>query len=107
MQFCKYKMVLLLMMGLIRYSYGQNQSGNFIYDPVFWEESLRLSSNQKNKIEEINTEFYQKVKSLEKSDDSYRSQLEEYLQTRSHQIFETFHNRQKKKWEKIVAAFAA
>jgi CO dehydrogenase/acetyl-CoA synthase beta subunit len=79
----------------------------FLYDPVFWEGSLRLTTEQKNKIDEINSEFYQELKALENSDHKDRAQLEEFLQKRGHRIYETFHQRQKKKWEKIVAAFTA
>ncbi|MBN8578796.1 MAG: hypothetical protein J0L66_17790 [Cytophagales bacterium] len=69
------------------------------YDPTFWAQELRLDNQQLHKIEAINAEFYQLLKER-----PTLTQLHDYLQTRQELILETFHNRQKRKWEKIVSS---
>lgn len=82
------------------YCFGQNSKPqeNVSYDPSFWAEELRLDTEQRNKIEAINAEFYALLKSRPSM-----SQLQSYLEERQVLILETFHGRQKRKWEKIVS----
>lgn len=82
------------------YCFGQNSNPqeNVSYDPSFWAQELRLDAEQRNKIEAINAEFYELLKSRPSM-----AQLQSYLEEREGLILETFHGRQKRKWEKIVS----
>lgn len=79
----------------------------FLYDPTFWGNGLKLSYEQRKKIESINSEFYQKLRSIRQANSFNQNQLEEIIRLRSNQIIETFHNRQRRKWDKIIADFTA
>lgn len=73
-----------------------------LFDPLFWKAELKLSSNQQNKIGEINMEFYQNIKhAYSKKEASHRQEITKLLMRRSDQIWETFHENQKRKWEKL------
>lgn len=69
----------------------------FLFDPVFWAPDLKLSAQQQRKITEINSQFYTQLKSK-----PTQESLQEYLEARNTQILETFHPRQRKRWEKIA-----
>lgn len=73
--------------------------GNVSYDPSFWAQELKLDAAQRSKIEVINAEFYEQLKSRPSL-----AQLQSYLQERQELILDTFHARQKRKWEKIVSS---
>lgn len=85
---------------LVGFCFGQGAESQEIvsYDPSFWAAELRLDAEQRNKIEAINTEFYEQLKSRPSM-----AQLQSYLLERQELILGTFHNRQKRKWEKIVS----
>ena len=88
-------------------AYSQtNKEGKVIvqYDPLFWKHQLKLSNSQSNRIMEINVEYYEKIKvasSGQSSSGNTRHQVEQILEQRSHQIWSTFHSRQKRKWAKM------
>jgi len=80
--------------------YGQEETQeNVSYDPCFWAQELRLDADQRNKIEAINAEFYEQLKNKPSL-----AQLQTYLEAREGLILDTFHARQKRKWEKIVSS---
>lgn len=81
--------------------FGQESEsqGNVSYDPSFWAQELKLDAEQRSKIEVINAEFYEQLKNRPSL-----TQLQTYLQERQELILDTFHTRQKRKWEKIVSS---
>ncbi|MCW5911783.1 MAG: hypothetical protein KIT62_11945 [Cyclobacteriaceae bacterium] len=81
--------------------FGQEtqSTGTFSYDPSFWASELKLDAEQRNRIQAINADFYEHLK-----DRPNLEQLREYLHTRQELILDTFHNRQKRKWEKIISS---
>jgi hypothetical protein len=81
-------------------AFAQDSSGDAVpYDPTFWAQELRLDADQRNKIETINAEFYEQLKNRPSL-----SQLQTFLEERQELILDTFHTRQKRKWEKIVSS---
>jgi len=89
-----------------RNSKAENPPKNqVLYDPLFWSRELRLSQVQKNKIQEINSAFYEQVRSAAAhyaaNNAPSRTEVVQYLHTRSDEIWNTFNVRQKRKWEKI------
>ncbi|HEX8059485.1 MAG TPA: hypothetical protein VF473_01055 [Cyclobacteriaceae bacterium] len=83
----------------------RNESRDVVmYDPLFWRDELALRSNQYRKIEEINTEFYQNLRSIknETSRETKNNRLEQGLQERSQKIFQTLMPKQRRKLEKII-----
>lgn len=73
-----------------------------LYDPLFWKAELKLSSVQQNKIDKINIEFYQSIKqAITKKESLHTQEIAKLLMRRSDQIWETFHENQKRKWEKL------
>ena len=107
----RYKKIAVLVSGLICFAERgvcqENKPDTFLYDPIFWGENLKLTHEQKNKIQEINSEFYAQVITLEKVDNSYHAQLVSYVQTRSDLIYQTFRTKQKRRWDKIVEGFSS
>ena len=79
--------------------FGQESESqeNVSFDPTFWAHELRLDAEQRNKIEAINAEFYEHLKTRPSL-----TQLNDYLAVRQELILCTFHRRQKRKWEKII-----
>lgn len=75
-----------------------------MYDPLFWKQELSLKHNQSRRIEEINTEFYETIRTTKTDEDteSNNKKLERGLQQRSQKIFDTLLPRQKRKLEKII-----
>ena|SRR6187402_2254062 len=104
----KWMMIGLLICLASAASYAQtNEEGKVIikYDPLFWKDQLKLSPSQSNKIKEINIEYYEKIKVVSSNQgqahhDS-RTWMEQFLEQRSNQIWNTFHTRQKRKWVKM------
>lgn len=90
---------LFLMCFLMRseVSRAQSVSQPFPFDPMFWAPTLKLSQEQQRKIQEINSEFYTQLKAI-----TDRTLFPAYLQSRNAQIWDTFHTRQKRRWEKII-----
>lgn len=76
-----------------------------MYDPLFWKDELALKNNQSRKIEEINSEFYETIRTLkaeQPSREENHTVLERGLQQRSQKIFETLLPKQRRKLEKII-----
>jgi hypothetical protein len=73
-----------------------------LFDPLFWKEDLKLSTNQCQKIKDINFEFFQQINSLtHENRGAVPAKTAELLSDRSEKIWSTFQPRQKKKWKKI------
>lgn len=87
-------MCLLMVSGL---SHAQSVAQPFPFDPIFWAPTLKLSQEQQRRIQEINSEFYTQLKAI-----TDRNLFPAYLQSRNTQIWDTFHTRQKRRWEKIM-----
>lgn len=89
-------------------AHAQDKSSyQFHYDPIFWSETLKLTSEQRNEIIEINSVFYTQVTSLERTTSTYLNQLQTFLQERNLQIYNSFRARQKKRWDKIIEGFSS
>jgi len=76
-----------------------------MYDPLFWRSELSLRNDQSKKIEEINVEFYQSLRSIKDENHSRESKsdrLEQGLQERSQKIFQTLMPKQRRKLERII-----
>ena len=95
--------------GLSIVSFGQSKSldNKVVYDPLFWKEQLKLKPGQFRKIAEINSEFYQVLASVshDKSNDPsiVKIKVNESLENRSEQIWNTFYPNQRRKWQKIMS----
>src|SRR5688500_6111828 len=73
-----------------------------LYDPLFWMDDLKVSTDQCKKIKDINFEFFQRINSLTQEDRGLvPAKAAEFLSDRSEKIWSTFQPRQKKKWKKI------
>lgn len=77
-----------------------------MYDPLFWKDELSLKNTQSRRIEQINSEFYENIRSMkseaENNEAKNNAVLERNLQQRSQKIFETLLPKQKRKLEKII-----
>jgi hypothetical protein len=75
------------------------------YDPLFWKDKLKLDDDQCQKIREINGEYYQSLFSayqeVKEDRDALRSIANKSLEHRNHEIWETFHPKQRKRWKRI------
>jgi hypothetical protein len=74
------------------------------YDPLFWKDQLKLTPSQSDKIKEINIEYYEKIKVISASQpagNNSRVTVEQFLEQRSNQIWNTFHTKQKRRWVKL------
>ncbi|TXI68482.1 MAG: hypothetical protein E6Q41_04045 [Cyclobacteriaceae bacterium] len=94
--------LLILLIGAFSTQLLAQESGlqeNVSFDPSFWAQELKLDAEQRTKIEVINAEFYEQLKNRPSL-----TQLQTYLQERQELILDTFHARQKRKWEKIVSS---
>jgi hypothetical protein len=105
----KWMMIGLLICLTSAASYAQtNEEGKVIikYDPLFWKDQLKLSPSQSDKIKEINIEYYEKIKVVSTNqaqgyNNNTRMRVDQFLEQRSNQIWNTFHTRQKRKWVKM------
>jgi hypothetical protein len=101
--------VSLVLLALSLSANGQVGEGKVIikYDPLFWKDQLKLSTDQYIKIREINYEYYQKLMNVAQQKVTNHVALKvkanEFLEERSNQIWNTFHSRQKRKWMKMVS----
>jgi hypothetical protein len=89
-------------------AHGQSiEAGKVVikYDPLFWKDQLKLTSDQYSKIKRINHEYYQKLltaaNSSKSSNGTMHVKVEEYLEQRSAEIWSTFRTKQKRKWMKL------
>ena len=103
------KLILVCLMGILVSvaAHGQSaEDGKVVikYDPLFWKDQLRLTDAQFIKIKHINQEYYEKLLTAYNSksaNGTMHVKVEEYLEERSAQIWETFHTKQKRKWMKL------
>lgn len=87
-------------------AYGQDSPESIVlYDPIFWKDDLKLRSEQCNEIRAVNSEYYEKIlDTYEESANDRRELNRALLQCsveRSHQIWQIFSPRQRKKWTKL------
>ena len=76
-----------------------------LYDPLFWKSELSLRNDQSKKIQQINSEFYQTLRSIKdetSSREAKTDRLEQGLQERSQKIFQTLMPKQRRRLEKII-----
>jgi hypothetical protein len=76
-----------------------------MYDPLFWKQELSLKNTQSRRIEQINSEFYQSIRTMKPDGadaEVNNERLERGLQERSQKIFDTLLPKQKRKLEKII-----
>jgi hypothetical protein len=100
---------LLFFTGFVLISFnGQAQinadNETFLYDPLFWKKELKLTEDQGKQIKAINADFYSSIidaynRQLFKQQKSIGSEL---LLSRNEKLWNTFSDRQKKKWKKLV-----
>lgn len=80
-----------------------------VFDPLFWKDELKLTAGQYLTIRSINEEYYQGIIRVVNDNtadaETRRTVSEELLEVRSEKIWSTFHNKQKKKWKEISAAY--
>lgn len=86
-----------------------NQSENLIqFDPLFWKEKLKLDPDQCQKIKEINGEYYESLFTAYEEEKNNREVLRQLadksLLQRNHEIWETFHPKQRKRWKRMWQA---
>jgi hypothetical protein len=98
----------ILLVLSVTLGFGQTQGSDekiVMFDPLFWKEELKLKPEQCRRISEINYEFYNTLTEALQEQPGNVTELKiiasESLQHRSQRILETFHGRQKKKWNKI------
>lgn len=76
-----------------------------IYDPLLWKHQLKLNANQREKIQQINLEFYQSIYKAAQDDSRDRAALQskanQYIQQRSQEIWEAFNPNQRRKWKRM------
>ena len=100
---------LLMTLVAVLFAFGakaQNSSHDVVmYDPLFWKDELNIRNAQSHKIEDINNEFYDKIRQMkdeQTSREAKNTALERGLQERSQKIFETLQPKQRRKLEKII-----
>jgi hypothetical protein len=76
-----------------------------VYDPLFWKQELKLTHGQCERIQEINTDFYNQIIVAARSHANERNKAEKVLSERSAKIWDTFSTRQRRKWSKLEAEF--
>ena len=85
---------------------SQDERDLVMYDPLFWRDKLAIRGEQVRQIEQINTEFYENLRSIKAEQpnqpEANRRQLEEGLQQRSQKIWETLQPKQRRRLEKII-----
>ena len=78
------------------------------FDPLFWKDKLKLDQDQCQKIKEINGEYYESLFTAyeEEKDnrDALRQLADKSLMQRNHEIWETFHPKQRKRWKRMWQA---
>src|SRR5690606_36284490 len=87
-------------------SYAQDSPESIVvYDPIFWKDDLKLKTEQCHEIRAVTTEHYEKIlDTYEECAHDRREHNPALLQCsveRSHQIWQIFRPRQRKKWTKL------
>jgi hypothetical protein len=85
--------------------HADDKKGIVLYDPLFWKDQLKLSDAQSKKIQEINWEYYESLRTVLYNEHANREGLRtkamQCLMQRSQKIWDTFQPKQKRKWRKI------
>jgi hypothetical protein len=104
--------VFILMLGGVSLGhlvYAQEDNGHdseFMYDPTFWKEDLRLSKTQYYAISEINSEFYTNlIQTAHQTAATEELAPTDLLNQRQELIWDLLSSRQKNKWRKISKSF--
>ncbi len=75
-----------------------------VYDPLLWKHQLKLNANQREKIQQINQEFYESIYQAAR-DGRDRSALQvkanQYIKHRSEEIWDAFNPNQRRKWKRM------
>src|SRR6188768_2535920 len=73
---------------------ADQSKGLVIYDPLLWKHELKLNANQREKIQQINLEFYQSIYNAAKDGGQDRATLQlkanQYIEQRSQEIWDAF-----------------
>lgn len=98
--------VLLFLLVVPFAGYSQSQeSTTIVYDPLFWKDQLRLSTEQARRIQQINSDYYQALIDFYRTHPAdktrIRQEMEHLLTARSEDIWNTFGPKQKRRWEKL------
>lgn len=76
-----------------------------VYDPLLWKHELKLSADQRQKIQKINLEFYQSIYETANTQNSDHANLQskanEFLEHRSQEIWNAFNASQRRKWKRM------
>jgi hypothetical protein len=87
---------------------GKREDIKVIFDPLFWQDRLKLTRSQTAKIMKINSQFYSSIMEASSKSKSYNQKvIQDLLTERSNQIFNIFSPRQKMKWAKIENSYQA
>lgn len=82
-----------------------------IYDPLLWKHQLKLNASQREKIQQINLEFYQSIYKAAQEGGRDRTSLQlkanQYIEQRSHEIWEAFNPNQRRKWKRMWDHYAS
>lgn len=82
-----------------------------IYDPLLWNHELKLNANQREKIQQINLEFYQSIYKAAADGSRDRAALQskanQYIEQRSQEIWEAFNPNQRRKWKRLWDHYAS
>lgn len=82
---------------------NQSTESIVVFDPLFWKDQLKLDASQRQKIKEINIEYYERLYAIHEEPNRQKVQARaaQSLLQRSEEIWETFYPRQRKKWKKL------
>jgi hypothetical protein len=103
--------VILIILGIVFLSssaFAQDGSLETLvqYDPLFWKEKLKLDPAQCQKIREINSEYYANLfvayEKVKHDHHALRQLASKSLSQRNHEIWETFHPKQRKRWKRML-----
>jgi Spy/CpxP family protein refolding chaperone len=84
----------------------ENDVKMVVFDPLFWQDRLKLTKSQSAKIRKINSQFYSSImEASAKSRSQNQKVIQDLLSERSNQILSVFSQRQKAKWAKIETSY--
>jgi len=92
-------------------AFGQETIGKSTvkFDPLFWKDDLNLKADQRTRIREINSKFYEEIQHefQDSQDDlaTLKVKVDKSLEARSQEIWDTLYPRQRKKWEKLMRQY--
>ena len=96
---------IILMVGYGVVAFGQTENPEVLYDPLFWKDDLKLKNEQCSEINAVNHEYYERILDTyeEVADDrqALNRAIVQCSRDRSHQIWEIFSPKQRKRWTKL------